>query len=47
MAGAAYTELYFTDVPWPEFTPGHFFEAIASYQARERRFGGVDEPADG
>jgi len=39
---AAYTELYFTDVPWPEFTPGHLFEALASYQARERRFGGVD-----
>jgi undecaprenyl diphosphate synthase len=39
---AAYTELYFTDVPWPEFTPGHLFEALASFQARERRFGGVD-----
>jgi undecaprenyl diphosphate synthase len=44
---AAYTELYFTDVPWPEFTPAHFFEAIASYQARERRFGGIDDSADG
>ena len=42
---AAYTELYFTDVPWPEFTPAHLFEAMASYQARERRFGGVDETA--
>jgi undecaprenyl diphosphate synthase len=39
---AAYTELYFTDVPWPEFTPAHLFQAVASYQARERRFGGVD-----
>ncbi|HEV2281150.1 MAG TPA: isoprenyl transferase [bacterium] len=39
---AAYTELYFTDVPWPEFTPAHLFDAVASYQARERRFGGVD-----
>jgi undecaprenyl diphosphate synthase len=39
---AAYTELYFTDVPWPEFTPAHLVEAVASYQARERRFGGVD-----
>ncbi|MHB8733177.1 MAG: isoprenyl transferase [bacterium] len=39
---AAYTELYFTDVPWPEFTPEHLVEAVASYQARERRFGGVD-----
>jgi undecaprenyl diphosphate synthase len=44
---AAYTELYFTDVPWPEFTPAHLFEAIASYQARERRFGGVDDAPDG
>jgi undecaprenyl diphosphate synthase len=39
---AAYTELYFTDVPWPEFTKAHLFDAIAAYQARERRFGGVD-----
>ncbi|HEV2357226.1 MAG TPA: isoprenyl transferase [bacterium] len=39
---AAYAELYFTDVPWPEFTQAHLFEAVAAYQARERRFGGVD-----
>jgi undecaprenyl diphosphate synthase len=39
---AAYTELYFTDVPWPEFTAEHLLEAVAAYQARERRFGGVD-----
>jgi undecaprenyl diphosphate synthase len=39
---AAYTELYFTDVPWPEFTPAHLVDAVASYQARERRFGGVE-----
>jgi undecaprenyl diphosphate synthase len=39
---AAYTELYFTDVPWPEFTPEHLVAAVAWYQARERRFGGVD-----
>ena len=39
---AAYAELYFTDVPWPEFTPEHLLEAVAAYQARERRFGGVD-----
>ncbi|HET7263687.1 MAG TPA: isoprenyl transferase [bacterium] len=39
---AAYTELYFTDVPWPEFTPEHLLAAVAAYQARERRFGGVD-----
>ncbi len=37
--GAAYAELAFTDVLWPDFTEEHFFEALASYQRRERRFG--------
>jgi undecaprenyl diphosphate synthase len=37
--GAAYAELAFTDVLWPDFTEAHFFEALASYQRRERRFG--------
>ena len=37
----AYSELYFTDKPWPEFRREHLFEAIAEYQDRERRFGGV------
>lgn len=36
----AYTEVYFTDVMWPEFRQPHFLEALLSYQARERRFGG-------
>jgi len=36
----AYTELYFTDVYWPDFTEEHLAEAILSYQTRERRFGG-------
>ncbi len=35
----AYTELYFTDTLWPDFTKENFFEAINSYQNRERRFG--------
>jgi undecaprenyl diphosphate synthase len=39
---AAYTELYFTDVHWPDFQKLHLFEAIRSFQARDRRFGGVD-----
>jgi undecaprenyl diphosphate synthase len=39
---AAYTELYFTDVHWPDFQKVHLFEAIASYQKRDRRFGGLD-----
>lgn len=39
---SAYTELYFTDVHWPDFQRIHLLEAIASYQRRARRFGGVD-----
>ena len=35
----AYTELYFTNVLWPDFTKNELFRAIASYQKRERRFG--------
>ncbi|MDQ0156782.1 isoprenyl transferase [Robertmurraya andreesenii] len=37
----AYTELYFTDVLWPDFDENHFLEAIGTYQSRQRRFGGV------
>ena len=39
----AYAELYFTDVLWPDFTGNHLFEAIISYQKRERRFGKTSE----
>ena len=39
----AYTELYFTDVLWPEFDSTAFADAIASYQRRERRFGRTSE----
>jgi len=35
----AYTELYFTDVLWPDFRRKHLMEAIADFQRRERRFG--------
>jgi undecaprenyl diphosphate synthase len=38
----AYTELYFTDVHWPDFQKLDLFEAVRSFQARQRRFGGVD-----
>jgi undecaprenyl diphosphate synthase len=38
----AYAELYFTDTLWPDFRREHLFEAIAAYQKRERRFGGLD-----
>jgi len=39
----AYTELYFTDVLWPDFTREDLLKAIASYQKRERRFGLTSE----
>ena len=39
----AYAELYFTDVLWPDFTEQHLYEAILSYQKRERRFGKTSE----
>lgn len=35
----AYTELYFTEVLWPDFRKEHLLEAILAYQRRERRFG--------
>jgi undecaprenyl diphosphate synthase len=35
----AYTELYFTEVLWPDFRKEHLHEAILAYQQRERRFG--------
>ena len=36
---SAYSELYFTDVYWPEFRKVDFLRAIKSYQMRKRRFG--------
>lgn len=39
----AYTEFYFTDVPWPEFDKVEFEKAIAKYNQRDRRYGGVKE----
>jgi undecaprenyl diphosphate synthase len=42
--GAAYAELAFTDRLWPDFEPDDLFQAIASYQRRERRFGRVPSP---
>ncbi len=37
----AYTELYFTDTLWPDFRERELLSAIAAFQMRERRFGGV------
>lgn len=39
----AYAELYFTDKLWPDFRRDDLFEAIVSFQQRERRFGMVSE----
>ena len=39
----AYTELYITDILWPDFRKQHLHEAILAYQQRERRFGLVTE----
>lgn len=36
---AAYAELYFTSVLWPDFRKDHFYQAIIDFQSRERRFG--------
>lgn len=38
---SAYAEYYFTDVLWPDFTPAELEKAIAAYNKRSRRFGGV------
>jgi undecaprenyl diphosphate synthase len=39
----AYAELFFTDVLWPDFKKENLFEAVISYQKRERRFGKTSE----
>jgi undecaprenyl diphosphate synthase len=39
----AYTELYITDLLWPDFRKQHFQDAIRAYQRRERRFGKTSE----
>ena len=39
----AYSELYFTDKYWPDFSKEDFVEAVLDYQSRERRFGKTSE----
>lgn len=39
----AYSELYFTDVFWPDFRKVHLYKALVNYQSRERRFGLTSE----
>ena len=42
----AYSEFYFTDVPWPDFSKEELVKAIEQYNKRDRRFGGVKEEED-
>lgn len=42
----AYAEIFVTDRLWPDFRGLHLLEAIADYQCRERRFGGLGESTD-
>lgn len=39
----AYSEFYFTDVPWPDFDKAELEAAVEAYQKRNRRFGGLSE----
>ncbi len=39
----AYSEMVFLDVLWPDFSRVHLFAAVAEYQRRERRFGGLEQ----
>ncbi|MBR1692908.1 MAG: undecaprenyl diphosphate synthase family protein, partial [Lachnospiraceae bacterium] len=39
----AYTEFYFTDVPWPDFGKEELLKAVEAYNQRDRRFGLVKE----
>ncbi len=41
----AYSEFYFTDVPWPDFQKEELEKAVEAYNKRDRRFGGLAEEA--
>ncbi len=43
----AYAEIWVTDTLWPDFRRGELLRAIASFQTRERRYGGIDPPEPG
>ena len=40
---SAYAELFFTDVAWPDYSGDHLAQALAEFQRRQRRFGGLPE----
>lgn len=42
----AYTEFYFTDTPWPDFSKEELAKAIEKYNQRDRRYGGVKEGSE-
>ncbi len=42
----AYTEFYFTEIPWPDFTKEELVKAIDQYNKRDRRYGGIKEEDD-
>jgi undecaprenyl diphosphate synthase len=44
---AAYAELHFSPLPWPEFGPASLQDAVRDFAARERRFGGLPDAAAG
>ena len=44
---AAYAELYFTDVMWPDFRREHLYEALDSYAGRQRRYGRLEARVKG
>jgi undecaprenyl diphosphate synthase len=41
----AYAEIWVTDTLWPDFRQQHLLEAILAYQKRDRRYGGINQPA--
>jgi undecaprenyl diphosphate synthase len=41
----AYAEIWVTDTLWPDFRARHLLEAIVAYQKRDRRYGGITQPA--
>ena len=41
----AYAEIWVTDTLWPDFRKRDLLEAILAYQKRDRRYGGINQPA--
>lgn len=39
----AYSEFYFTDVTWPDFSPAELYKAVEEYDSRDRRYGKIKE----